>query len=263
MVLPHSSRPERCPVISLPAWLEAAGIGGQLEYLDEPEEEAHRVFVFRPVHPNGTTVAARGMSEAAINNTVQRACARALGAEWPGLDVRPLAASRLRHLRPPAGRLRPGHRPPDPPPLPGLAGPVHPGGERLGGQCGYGSRDLSSSAFELSAHHLSSDQKGASSCSIAVLAHSRAPSPAPLVSPIATGARAPFNAERTRLIFPRSGAGWSASALAGRPSSFRTRPQTRSRPAALRSPRRPPSRSTPAPSGRVCRRPAHRRRRSS
>ena len=34
------------------------------------------VFVFRPVHRNSTTVAKRGMSEAAINNAVQRACMR-------------------------------------------------------------------------------------------------------------------------------------------------------------------------------------------
>jgi integrase len=48
VVLPHSSRPERCPVVSLCAWLEAAGIG-ELEPPD-PAEEVARTFVFRPVH---------------------------------------------------------------------------------------------------------------------------------------------------------------------------------------------------------------------
>ena len=36
----------------------------------------------------------------------------------------PLAAGRFRHLRPPAGGQRPGHRPPDPPPLPSHVGAV-------------------------------------------------------------------------------------------------------------------------------------------
>jgi integrase len=65
-------------VVSLRAWLEAAGIGGELDPPDLAEEPA-RTFVFRPVHRNGSTVATRGMSEAAINNAVQRACVRALG----------------------------------------------------------------------------------------------------------------------------------------------------------------------------------------
>ncbi len=78
VVLPHSSRPERCPVASLHAWLEAAGLGRELDEHEE-SDDALPVFVFRPVHRNGATVAKRGMSEAAINNAVQRACARALG----------------------------------------------------------------------------------------------------------------------------------------------------------------------------------------
>jgi site-specific recombinase XerD len=74
VVLPHSSRAEHCPVASLHAWLEAAGIS---EDLDEGSEHERRpAFVFRPVHRNGTTVATRGMSVAAINNAVQRACLR-------------------------------------------------------------------------------------------------------------------------------------------------------------------------------------------
>lgn len=78
-VLPYSSRPERCPVTALRAWLEAAAI----------QED----YVFRRIHRNGKSVmplrtrtaagAGRetmpGMSEAAINDAVQRACVRALG----------------------------------------------------------------------------------------------------------------------------------------------------------------------------------------
>ncbi len=75
VVLPHASRPERCPVASLYTWLEAVGVAGEL---DQAEEDL-AVPVFRPVHRNGTTVAARAMSKAAINDAVQRACVRALG----------------------------------------------------------------------------------------------------------------------------------------------------------------------------------------
>ncbi len=57
------------------AWLEAAGIGEDLD--EESEHERRPAFVFRAVHRNGTTVATRGMSVAAINNAVQRACLRA------------------------------------------------------------------------------------------------------------------------------------------------------------------------------------------
>lgn len=78
-VLPYSSRPERCPVTALQAWLELARI----------QED----FVFRRIHrsgnsvqplrtralPDGTRVVSAGMSEAAINDAVQRACTRALG----------------------------------------------------------------------------------------------------------------------------------------------------------------------------------------
>ncbi len=79
VVLPYSSRPERCPVTALRDWLGAAGI--------------REDFVFRRVHRNGTSVqplrnrvladgsrvVVAGMSEAAINHAVQRACIRALG----------------------------------------------------------------------------------------------------------------------------------------------------------------------------------------
>jgi integrase len=81
VVLPHSSRPERSPVVALQAWLEAAAV--------------REDFVFRRVHRNGKTVMPLriratadgsreelpGMSEAAINDAVQRACVRALGRE--------------------------------------------------------------------------------------------------------------------------------------------------------------------------------------
>ncbi len=50
------------------------------------------MFVFRPVHRNGITVAARGMSEASINNAVQRACARALGPEGRAYSAHSLRA---------------------------------------------------------------------------------------------------------------------------------------------------------------------------
>jgi integrase len=78
IVLPHSSRPEHCPVLSLQAWLGAAGIPEQLEELEE-EDDGANLHVFRPVHRNGSSVATRGISEPAINNAVQRACVRALG----------------------------------------------------------------------------------------------------------------------------------------------------------------------------------------
>lgn len=81
VVLPYSSRPERCPVTSVRAWLEAANIT--------------EGFVFRRVHrsgksvlplrsrtlADGTRVVLCGMTEAAINDAVQRACVRALGSE--------------------------------------------------------------------------------------------------------------------------------------------------------------------------------------
>ena len=83
VVLPYSSRPERCPVVSLRAWLDEAGI--------------REDYVFRAVHRNGKSVrplrqvrvgdqlvTARGMTEAAINDAVQRACRRVLaGAALP------------------------------------------------------------------------------------------------------------------------------------------------------------------------------------
>ena len=48
--------------------------------------------MFRPVHRNGTTVAKRGMSEAAINNAVQRACMRALVPEASSYSAHSLRA---------------------------------------------------------------------------------------------------------------------------------------------------------------------------
>ena len=91
IVLPHSSRPERCPVASLLAWLEEARIPDEPEDHDDSRASAP-VFVFRPVHRNGTTVAKRGMSEAAINNAVQRACMRALVPEASSYSAHSLRA---------------------------------------------------------------------------------------------------------------------------------------------------------------------------
>ncbi len=91
VVLPHSSRPERCPVASLLAWLDAAQIPDAPQH-PEDQETRSPVFVFRPVHRNCATVAARGMSVAAINNAVQRACARALGPEGRAYSAHSLRA---------------------------------------------------------------------------------------------------------------------------------------------------------------------------
>jgi len=88
VVLPYSSRPERCPVISLRPWLDAAGVGR----LGTDEDSGSGGHVFRPVHRNGTTVASRGMSEAAINDAVQRACRRALGTDGLAYSAHSLRA---------------------------------------------------------------------------------------------------------------------------------------------------------------------------
>jgi len=90
VVMPYSSRPERCPVVSLRAWMDAAGIGTDIDDGDEPLDA--RTFVFRPVHHNGTSVAARGMSLAAINNAVQRACRLALGPDGAEYSAHSLRA---------------------------------------------------------------------------------------------------------------------------------------------------------------------------
>jgi hypothetical protein len=73
VVLPYSSRPGHCPVAALQRWLKV---------------------VLRRIHRNGTTVmplrtrrgrngleTLPGLSEAAVNAAVQRACVRALGVE--------------------------------------------------------------------------------------------------------------------------------------------------------------------------------------
>ena len=87
VVLPYSSRAERCPVVCLRAWLDVADAGTG----HETGPDGGR-FVFRPVHRNGATVARRGMSEAAINNAVQRACRRALGHEGLSYSAHSLRA---------------------------------------------------------------------------------------------------------------------------------------------------------------------------
>ncbi len=88
VVLPHSSRPERCPVASLATWLEVLGTAGE----SEQAEDGVEVPVFRPVHRNGTSVATRAMSKAAINNAVQRACVRALGSAASAYSAHSLRA---------------------------------------------------------------------------------------------------------------------------------------------------------------------------
>ncbi len=65
VVLPYASRTERCPVTTTREWFEETGIRAGP--------------VFRAVHRNGTSVRTGGMSQAAINNAVQRACVHALG----------------------------------------------------------------------------------------------------------------------------------------------------------------------------------------
>ena len=62
VVLPYA---RRCPVTAVRGWLE--------------EAEIQEGPVFRAVHRNGRSVRAGGMSEAAINNAIQRACVQALG----------------------------------------------------------------------------------------------------------------------------------------------------------------------------------------
>ena len=152
VVLPHSSRPERCPVASLLAWLEEARIPDEPEHLEDHERRPP-VFVFRPVHRNGATVAKRGMSVAAVNNAVQRACLRALVPRGQ-LLLGAFLAGRLRHLRLPAGRLGPGHRPSDPAPVAGVAGPVHPDGERLDRQRGDSAGPLRRPGRQKAAHRI-------------------------------------------------------------------------------------------------------------
>ncbi len=59
---------------------------------DVPTASSAPLVVFRPVHRNGSTVAARGMSEAAINDAVQRACVRALGTDGRAYSAHSLRA---------------------------------------------------------------------------------------------------------------------------------------------------------------------------
>ena len=56
--------------------------------------------------------------------------------------LRPFLASRLCHLRPPAGCQRPGHCPPEPPPLVGHTGAVREGSRGLAGQRGDSARSV-------------------------------------------------------------------------------------------------------------------------
>lgn len=91
VVLPRSSRPERCPVASLQRWLDEARIREQ--------------YVFRSIHRNGKSVrplrtlrrgnelvVLRGMSEAAVNDAIHRACVRALGPDGAAYSAHSLRA---------------------------------------------------------------------------------------------------------------------------------------------------------------------------
>src|SRR5207248_8144736 len=73
--IPYGSNPATCPVRSLRAWLDLAGI------CDGP--------VFRPVDRHGTIAAGR-LSPAGANRIVQRAVRRT------GIDPRPYSAHALR-----------------------------------------------------------------------------------------------------------------------------------------------------------------------
>lgn len=63
VVLPRSGRPERCPEVALDRWLEMTSGDGPL---------------FRAIHRSGKVLAG-GLSADAVNQTVHRACTRALG----------------------------------------------------------------------------------------------------------------------------------------------------------------------------------------
>jgi integrase len=103
VVLPRATNPDRCPVTALQRWMSLAGVVGGP--------------VFRGVGKNRASPSA--LNPGSINALVQAAITRGHG---PDLLLSSQPAHRFRHLRPPARCLRPGHRPPDPPPLPG-----HPG----------------------------------------------------------------------------------------------------------------------------------------
>ncbi len=92
--------------------------------------------MFRAVHRNGKTVRALpqarvgnqlltlpGMTEAAINNAVQRACRRVPEAVAVAYSAHSLRAGFATYA---AQKGLPGHRPSDAPPLPGVAQPAHP-----------------------------------------------------------------------------------------------------------------------------------------
>jgi integrase len=99
----------------------------------EDQETRSPVFVFRPVHRNGTTVAARGMSVAAINNAVQRACVRALVPDARSYSAHALRAGFATYASQRGASDRAiAHQ--TPPPVAGVARPVHQDGERVGGQ---------------------------------------------------------------------------------------------------------------------------------
>ncbi len=72
-----------------------------------------------------------------------RASRHRAGRHRPSPLLGPFAAGRLRHLRPPAGRQRPGHRPPDPAPLHGDPRAVREDPRGVAGQRRHAARAVS------------------------------------------------------------------------------------------------------------------------
>ena len=117
-------QPRRCPVIALQAWLE------------QPASPTARCCA-RSARATGRSP---GRSTPSRSTTSSRPPSPAPGSTRP--LQRALPARRVRHLRPPARRLRPGHRPPDPPPLPGHRRHLRPHPRGLGRQRRHPARAL-------------------------------------------------------------------------------------------------------------------------
>ena len=101
VVLPRASRPTRCPVTALEQWLTLAAITDRRRFCDQS--------------PRATDQAPAGLNPETINDLVQTG--RRTRRHRPRARTRPTRSRRIRHLRPPPRRHRPGNRPPDPSPL--------------------------------------------------------------------------------------------------------------------------------------------------